>query len=152
MAHHGVTSQGWFFLKRGSLTGMMRRSNTGPKPHGKEWKANYKHLMTPLLTADIFPEDLLIVLKKHFTNPRATSKGDINLVKALKKYDRPDGMEFVEHIPENTPFYLPDGRSFVKKEKLRKRYRCHSLDSGKVYLFSPIAKVFPGRPGQIPGL
>lgn len=148
MAHHGVSSQGWFILNRGTISRMIGKAAPGPRPHGTEWKANYRNLMAPLLTEEIFPEDLLQVLKKHFKNPRATTKGDVSLVKALKKYDIPDGMEFVEYLPENSFFHLPDGRTFVKKEKLRKRYRCHAVNSRKIYLFSPIAKVYPGKPVQ----
>lgn len=149
MAHHGISDQGWYILKRSTLSRMMAKS-PGPRPHGAEWQANYKKLMAPLLTGEVFPEDLLCVLKQYFRKPRATMKGDYQLVMALKKYDDPDGSEFVEHLPENSIFHLPDGRSFIKKEKLRKRYRCHSLDSKKIYLFSPIARVYSGHPPQKP--
>jgi SprT protein len=35
-------------------------------------------------------------------------------------------------------FRIKDGRVFRKGEKLRKRYKCTELPSGKVYLFSPV--------------
>lgn len=148
MAHHGVSGQGWYVLKRGTFSKIFGKSSPGPRPHGIEWKNNYRQLMQPLLNSDVFPDDLLCILKKHFKNPRASTKGDIELVRALKKYDSPDGLVFVESLPHDARFRLTDGRKFIKKEKLRKRYRCYALDSRKMYLFSPIAKVIPELPDE----
>ena len=39
------------------------------KPHGKEWKANFRDLMQPFLNEDVFPDDLLPVVRKYMVNP-----------------------------------------------------------------------------------
>ena len=36
---------------------------------------------------EIFPQDLLILLKNHFKNPKASTDSDFNLVIELNKFD-----------------------------------------------------------------
>jgi len=36
------------------------------KPHGKEWKHTFQHLMLPFLRPDVFPSKILPLLAKHF--------------------------------------------------------------------------------------
>ena len=132
MAHHEVWKE-WnnvlFFRKRKS------------PPHGSLWKNHYQDLMRPLLNPSVFPHDVLVLLEEYFRDPRASSKTDLELVRVLKKYDRPDGHEFLESLPAGMVFILPDGRRFRKQEKLRKRYRCLNLENNRVYLFHPLVKV-----------
>src|SRR5699024_5877939 len=46
------------------------------KPHGREWKYTFQHLMLPFLVPEIFPTDLLPILANHFRNPKASSETD----------------------------------------------------------------------------
>lgn len=139
MAHHEVCAgtsavfPGFGFYRRKRKTG----------PHGAEWKKQYRMLMKPLLNKDVFPAELLILLENYFEDSGSTSKMENQLVTALKKYDEPDGFVFIDRIPINGVFSLPGGRRFRKQEKLRKRFRCECLDNGKIYLISPMARVFP---------
>jgi len=139
MAHHDVWRQAMELAHGFSL----RHRKLRPLPHGKEWKAQYRNLMQPLMTGIVFPEDVLHHLKSYFENPRSSSKSNENLVVALKKYDDPDNSVFIESLAFDTVFTLPAGRTFRKGEKLRKRYRCVCLNNGRVYLFSPTARVMP---------
>ncbi len=150
MAHHGIAHQRGYVLRRSVFSKMFGKTAPGIRPHGIEWQNNYQLLVAPLLTSSVFPDDLLCLLKDYFKKPKASVKGHQRLVMALKQYDPPDGLAFVEHLPEGATFSLPDGRTFIKKEKLRKRYRCYCLTNKKVYLFSPIAKVQGGNPGEYP--
>jgi|SRR5690606_11553826 len=114
------------------------------KPHGTEWKANYKQLMSPFLKLNIFPADILTAIVQYMDNPAASSCTDLNLYRTLRKYDeRPTPIATVESIPENSIFAIKGGRVFRKGEKLRKRYKCLELSTQRVYLFHPIAEVFP---------
>src|SRR5690554_4000666 len=53
------------------------------KPHGKEWKRTFQHLMLPFIRPEIFPSELLPLLAKHFKNPTASSDTDTQLALAL---------------------------------------------------------------------
>ncbi|MBS3738551.1 SprT-like domain-containing protein [Mesohalobacter halotolerans] len=111
------------------------------KPHGRVWKLTFQKLMLPLINPQIFPEKLLPLIAKHFKNPRASSDTDSQLSIALKAYDQPTDKNYIFEIPEGTQFCLPNGKIFIKEEKLRKRYKCRELSTGKHYVFQPNAQV-----------
>lgn len=111
------------------------------KPHGIEWKLTFQKLMLPLINPQIFPEKLLPLIAAHFKNPRASSDTDARLSIALKAYDQPTGKYYIFEIPIGSHFCLPDGKVFVKGKKLRKRYKCKELSSGKEYIFQPNAQI-----------
>jgi SprT protein len=118
------------------------RKKRRPKPHGQEWKSEYRKLMVPFLNESIFPEKILSVLTDYFNNPRASSKADQHLSRMLKSFDEPNGKVILETLPIDSVFHLPNGRKFQKKEKIRTRYRCLCLKTKRLYLFNPLAEVF----------
>lgn len=111
------------------------------KPHGKEWKMIFQHMMLPFLRPDIFPEALLPVLAHHFKNPKASSDSDMRLALAFKQYDADNDKVYVFEIPEGDQFKLYNGKVFKKGKKRRKRIECQELASRRIYLFNPIAEV-----------
>ena len=111
------------------------------KPHGSEWKHNFKRMMAPFLEQDIFPSDVKAAIVRYLGNPSAASCTDLTLSRALKKYDAEKKEIRLEELPLHAVFTIKDGRQFKKGEKLRKRYRCQCLDNGNIYLFNPLAEV-----------
>ena len=113
-------------------------------PHGIEWKNTYKLMMLPFLNNKIFPNDILSKLAIHIKNPSASTDSDINLVVALNKYDYfNDNKIFLNDLSEDYLFEYDQERIFLIQRKLRKRYICKELSTGKEYLFSPVARVKP---------
>lgn len=112
------------------------------KPHGKEWKYTFQKLMISFINPEVFPNELLPLIATHFRNPKASSDTDVNLARALKSYD-PDYAEktYVFQISEGALFKLYNGRVFKKGERLRKRYQCQEVATGRLYLFNPNAEV-----------
>lgn len=137
MAHHMVLGG----INKRHFVISFRKKNR-PKPHGTEWQSHYRNLMVPLMSPDIFPQEIILVMKQYLENPKASTTADQKLFRVLKNYDKPDGSEFIDKLPFDAVFYLRNGRSFRKKEKMRKRYRCISIDNGRIYLFNPMAQVF----------
>ncbi|MFC3199420.1 sprT domain-containing protein [Parapedobacter deserti] len=111
------------------------------KPHGSEWKANFKQLMLPFMQSGIFPDELNVAITAYMDNPAASSCSDLQLFRALKRYDKSGLLHTVEQLPADAVFSLKNGRVFQKKEKIRKRYRCIEVKTQRVYLFSPVAEV-----------
>jgi hypothetical protein len=111
------------------------------KPHGAEWKHEFRQLMIPFTNLDIFPIDVLEALEQYLMDPSASSCTDNNLLKALKKYDKPNSLVFVEDIEMNTVFKTVNGRYFIKGEKQRTRYLCKELKTNRQYLFASTAEV-----------
>ena len=111
------------------------------KPHGLEWKRTFQHLMLPLLNPEIFPDDLLPLLAKHFINPKASSDTDVALAYALKQFDEPNDKHYVFQLPLGSVFKLHNNKVFKKGEKRVKRFECIELKTGKLYLFNPNVEV-----------
>lgn len=116
--------------------------------HGREWKQVFGQLLAQFLEKNVFPEDVKSALANSLYNPAASSCADVNLLKILKRYDTagPVPLVFVENIPAGALFTSHDGKLFRKGVRLRKRFRCEEVSTGKIYLFSPVyeAKVVEG--------
>jgi hypothetical protein len=112
------------------------------KPHGEEWQHTYSTLLKRYLNKGYFPQSLEMALVEHINRPSATSCTDLDLFKALRKHDRSyHAHTHVEDIPEGGKFVWRDNQVFVKGSKMRTRYRCNELKSGRVYFFHPLAEV-----------
>jgi hypothetical protein len=84
---------------------------------------------------------LLPVLARHFKSPKASSDTDAMMSVALKSYDPETDKSYIFELQQGSIFLGPSGKKFQKGNKLRKRYRCVEIVSGKVYLFQPNAQV-----------
>tara|TARA_B110000967_G_C18582047_1_gene410185 strand:+ start:69 stop:668 length:600 start_codon:yes stop_codon:yes gene_type:complete len=111
------------------------------KPHGSEWKLVFQLLMLPFLRPEVFPNEVLPLLATHFKNPKASSDSDTVLALKLKQFDQPNGKTFIFEVPEGTVFKLYNGKLFRKGPKLRTRYQCTNLATGRLYVFNPNAEV-----------
>ncbi|MBN7814878.1 SprT-like domain-containing protein [Algoriphagus pacificus] len=114
-------------------------------PHGKEWKSTFQSLLFPILAEQFFPIDILIPLRKHMKNPKASSAADLFLMKEMSKYDlKKDYSEvtFLSDLKVGSRFLI-SGREFEKGETRRTRSVCLEIKSGKKFLIAVLAKVQP---------
>lgn len=115
------------------------------KPHGKEWKNEFRELIQPYIGKQIFPEEVVLALNNYLRNPAASSCADTQLLKTLRVFDKKEKQEKIIHledIPENTIFTLTGSSKKLKKgKKLRKRFLCNEVNSKRKYLVSPVADV-----------
>lgn len=118
------------------------RESNRVKPHGEEWKRNFKLLMLPFLRPEIFPEELLPELARYLKRPKASTDSDSGLSLALRAFDPLSHRVPVREIPEKGKF-LYNNRTFVKGSKRRTRYECLELMTHKKYVFHPHAEVEP---------
>jgi SprT protein len=110
--------------------------------HGREWKMIYRGLLDQFLQQNIFPDDIRTELLRSLQNPAASTCAEDGLLRVLRRYDRKESSQrFVEELPVNARFRTSDGRVFQKGEKLRKRFKCSEVKTGKMYLFSPVYEV-----------
>jgi len=112
------------------------------KPHGKEWKQEFRILMDPFLKPEIFPEDIIHALSRYMQNPAASSCSDQNLLRILKKHDNKPGVFLLEQLESNAVFRTETNRFFIKGEKRRTRILCKELNTRQQYLFNPLAEVY----------
>lgn len=110
--------------------------------HGKEWKQLFGQLLSQFVQEKKFPDDIEKELLQSLKNPAASSCAEDGLLRILRRYDDKDSNYLlVEELPFDALFKLTDGRVFQKKEKMRKRYKCVEVETGKLYLFSPVYEV-----------
>ena len=111
--------------------------------HGAEWKDEYSRILARFLLKKIFPADIQNALLKTLQNPGASSCADASLLRVLHHYDvRKERVKLVETLPAGTLFTIKGGRQFRKAEKVRKRFKCVEVATGKIYLFSPVYEVY----------
>jgi SprT protein len=120
------------------------KTKTLKDPHGKEWKHEFRQLMMPLLTRDVFPDDLIHEVKKYIHNPAATSCSDVNMLRALKRYDTNKGEWLhLEDLDINAKFRIKTGRIFIKGKLGRKNFLCVEVKSKLKYTLNPLIEVQP---------
>jgi SprT protein len=112
------------------------------KPHGDEWKMEYKRLMQPFFEMNIFPDKIRHALEKYLKDPAASSCADPLLLRVLREFDANKNTVLVSSIPPGGIFSMRNGRKFQKLEKVRTRYQCKEVGTGRIYLFSAIAEVY----------
>lgn len=110
--------------------------------HGKEWKMQFSELLKHFLKNEIFPSDIKTQLTASLKNPAASSCADDALIRVLRKYDQiKEGHYLVEEIQQGSCFQTKNGKLYRREEQIRKRIRAIEIDTGRVYLFSPIYEV-----------
>ncbi|MEQ6124633.1 SprT-like domain-containing protein [Pseudotenacibaculum sp. MALMAid0570] len=110
------------------------------RPHGKEWKQTFQHLMLPFLHPDIYPIEILTHLAHYLKNPKASTDSDVKLSLALKENKAEYGKSFIFEVPHNT-FFVFKNKRYRRGNKRKTRYECQELSTGKIYLFNQNAEV-----------
>jgi SprT protein len=114
------------------------------KPHGTEWKNNFKKTLGPFLQLGVFPQDIQQALHHYLSNPDAATCSNIPLSVVLARYDRNQNPNVIllESLPDGHHFYFgKDKKEFVRMHKNRKRILCKEISTRLDYLFSPVSKV-----------
>lgn len=125
----------------GHLLAFEKYGNRIP-PHGAQWKNEFGKILARFITKKIFPHDIEAELLRSLKNPAASSCAEDGLLRILKKYDpHKPGIYFIEELPLNSIFKVKGGKTFSKGNKIRKRFLCKEISSGKLFLFSPVAEV-----------
>lgn len=125
------------------LTCYLKHLNT-VNPHGDEWKREFRFLLIPFIERKIFPDDISMAVRKYIHDPAASSCTDVNLQKALKRYDKNmEGWIFLEDLPHSARFKIRNGKTFVKGDQLRKNFVCFDLQSRHKYFIHPTMEVMP---------
>jgi SprT protein len=110
--------------------------------HGKEWKMQFSLLLRDFLEHDVFPSDVREAIARSLRNPAASSCAEDQLLRVFRNHDlNKKNVLFVEEIEPGALFSTRDGRVFRRGDKIRKRFKCTELATGKEYLFSPVYEV-----------
>lgn len=119
------------------------------KPHGPEWKNEFKRHMRPVIMMGFFPPDIAEPLIAHMKKPAYTHSGDINLTRALLKYDKRN-VAMLEDLKIGAQFKVSRTSRIVlrKVESTENRIRCADVKTGRQYWLHPGAVVIPVIPSK----
>jgi len=111
------------------------------KPHGNEWKTEYKKLITESIEKNIFKGEIVDILKKCYLQKTGFSSNCSKFDLFVKNLENLFWLS-VEDIPVNTVFMLKtNNRQFKKLKKRRTRYICEEVQTKRQYLVSKDAEV-----------
>ncbi len=119
-----------------------QKYKTAVKPHGNEWQTQFQLLMQPLLTTEVFPQEILKPLKKYMQTPAASSASCQPLWIALRSFDEQtiENAILLAQIPDGNKFRFSQ-TVYQKVEVRRTRALCQNLSNGRRYLISTAAQV-----------
>lgn len=109
------------------------------KPHGTQWKNEFKLISAPVLDMGILPHDITLALTNYLKDAKASSCTDDRLYRVLCRYDKKRGVR-LEELKTGDLFKL-NGKIFVKGKKLRSRFECEALPLRKKYRVLGLAAV-----------
>lgn len=111
------------------------------KPHGAEWKSNFKELFTHLEVDEEFKQDeqIFAVISKELVNPKACSGVNVTVEKAFAKYDENKGI-YLEELPLGETFVFRR-QVYKKLENRRTRVMCLNLANNRRYTINKAALV-----------
>ena len=110
------------------------------RPHGKEWKMVFQHLMLPFLRPEIYPTKILPFLATYLKNPKASTDSDVNQSLVLKGNEAEKGKNFIFEINSGS-FFEFKNIIYRRGNKRRTRFECLNMDNQKVYLFNQNVEV-----------
>ena len=111
-------------------------------PHGVQWKQEFRNLLVPVLTENVFPQDILAPLLRYAQDPKASTSADQLLYNAIRKYDE------VSHPGRVALIQLHEGSNFIFQDRLftkgilrRTRVLCTDKASQRLYTIPAHAMV-----------
>ncbi|MDL5046756.1 hypothetical protein QQ054_12010 [Oscillatoria amoena NRMC-F 0135] len=111
-----------------------KKSGRPAEPHGAVWKTEFRQLLEPLLTSEIFPYPVLSCLIAHMRKPGASTFSDTRLTRALRLFDPITTTRLaLDDLKEGSIFQLR-GRHFRKGKLRRTRFYCHEITTNRKYL------------------
>ncbi|MDD4646193.1 MAG: SprT-like domain-containing protein [Bacteroidales bacterium] len=112
------------------------------KPHGQEWRNEFRALLAEVLKAEILEKEIAAEVVQHYFKRALIGSGTSEqLNRLLGKTQENSNVLHVSDLPEGACFTLRSGKTFIKGKKLRKRYQCCDAFSSRIYTVHPMAEV-----------
>jgi hypothetical protein len=115
------------------------------KPHGEEWKSQFRRMLAETQSLGVFSSEIEDIIQKFIRGQVSYRTFNQQFEERIFQSSNDNSTTLLSEIPIDAHFLLHNGRKFVKMEKLRTRYRCREIKTGRLYLISGLAKVRPGR-------
>ena len=110
-------------------------------PHGVEWKETFRRYINEIIESGIVEEVVSDALRKCYLERERIATSPCMELKKHLEGDLEDDVLRVYDLEEGEEFILRNGRVFIRGSKLRTRYRCQELNTGKIYTVHGLAAV-----------
>jgi SprT protein len=121
-----------------------RRWGRRLRPHGSEWKREYRGILEPVVALGVLPADVEAAVSRSMNRLAAATCSDRDLLLALARYDRVDPRFIrVEEVAIGGFFRTGSGAVFRAGRPLRSRRQCFELRTGNEYRVHGLARVEP---------
>ena len=130
----------FFFVLTHELAHLLAFENYGHRisPHGAEWKNTFRIML--LESFAVYDEDLKPIILKFSKSPKANFMSSPDLVRYFHIEDYEDESSYIEDLEIKDQFIYRK-QIYIIDEKRKKNYLCIQLDTGKKYIFKPLARV-----------
>ena len=130
----------FFFVLTHELAHLIAFENFGNRisPHGQEWNNTFRTML--LESISIYDEDLKPIIFKFLKSPKANFMSSPDLVRYFHIEDYEDESSYLEDLEIKDQFIYRK-HLYTIEEKRKKNYLCTQLDTGKKYIFKPLARV-----------
>lgn len=130
----------FFFVLTHELAHLLAFENYGHRisPHGAEWKNTFRIML--LESFAVYDEDLKPIILKFTKSPKANFMSSPDLVRYFHIEDYEDESSYIEDLEIKDQFIYRK-QIYIIEEKRKKNYLCIQLDTGKKYIFKPLARV-----------
>jgi len=111
------------------------------KPHGIEWKSNFKKLYDYFEMDEEFSVDnyILLAVKSELKNPKACSGINVNLEQAFAIHDREQGI-LLDQLSVGDFFMFRENK-YKKLETRRSRVVCLNITNNRKYTINRAVKI-----------
>lgn len=107
-------------------------------PHGNEWKHTFREMLHESI--QVYHDDLKGIILKFSRSPKANFMASPELVRYFHAEDLKDEQNYIEDL-KSGEIFIYRRMTYVIEEKLKKNYLCKNLETGKKYVFKPLARV-----------
>lgn len=135
-----LAPQLFFFVLTHELAHLIAFEKFGRKisPHGNEWKHTFREML--LESADVYDEDLKLIITKFSRSPKANFMASPDLVKYFHIDNQNDDEVFIEKLSKGENFIYRE-QKYLLEGLIKKNYLCMDLATGRKYSFKPLARV-----------
>ncbi len=115
------------------------------QPHGPEWKQAFSRLLEQASGLTCLPDDIRALMMNMAKSPKSRQFSHVTAGQVLLRYSSDPRHEILLcDLPEGSFFKTPDGKTYIKGERIRTRYKCRKEGTQSWWLIGgavPVQKV-----------
>ena len=120
------------------------------KPHGKEWKNVYREKLKQVIDSGILDEKYKdAIWSCYFRSNKLTTSSCPDLRLLIDNEKEGSNVIRLDDIPRGSRFVTPNGKTFIKGNKLRTRYKCREAQTLRIYTVHPMTEIVEFKPPKL---